>query len=319
LPARAAFDGPTPMFLVKANVMATGKGMLLDAQGTITIGKPYAKSMAAKDEAEWDKRISTWALAGAPVMCLDNIKTMVSGEALEAALTTTEVQARILGKTEGGLASVPWRTVLFATGNNPQVSSDMVRRIVPIDLVSPLERPEERDGFKHPSLLAYCRENRERLLVAILTIFRAFHIAGRPPQKMRPMGSYEAWSEAVRAPLIWLGMADPAVSQDEFRESADSDRDALADLFDRWAEVFGEGSVTMADVLAEPRMRQAIEDFAEPKPGQPVTKRSLGNLLKKAKNRIIRGYKLTSEDGGKFGTKYRLLAIGALPALPASH
>lgn len=50
------------------------------------------------------------------------------------------------------------------------------------------------------------------MLRAALTVLRAHDIAGRPcPSGMSVLGSYEAWSAAVRAPLLWLDEADPAL------------------------------------------------------------------------------------------------------------
>src|SRR3712207_8645085 len=43
-----------------------------------------------------------------------------------------------------------WQAVVFASGNNMQFRGDMARRVVPIDLYPQVERPEERDDFRHP-------------------------------------------------------------------------------------------------------------------------------------------------------------------------
>jgi hypothetical protein len=54
------------------------------------------------------------------------------------------------------------------------------------------------------------------------------------------MGSYEDWSAVVRAPLIWLGVPDPAETQDELRESADDDRAVFGEFLVAWVAFYGE-------------------------------------------------------------------------------
>lgn len=313
IPARPAIDGPVPMMLVQANTWGTGKGLLVNAIAIVATGKEMPTSMAPKNEEEWDKRLSTWTLAGLQLMSLDNIKVVLASEALELALTAREYSSRILGKTEDGNLRVPWTMILFGTGNNLQIGADMVRRTVVTDLETQLERPEQRTDIKRKNLLAYCHENRERLLVAALTILRAYHVAGREKVEMRPMGSFEAWSAEVCAPLIWLGMADPIVSQDELRESADTDRDALELLFEAWGAEFGESPVTVGEMLANTAMSQAVEGFARPRAGEAVTARLLGGRLKKAKKQIVAGRQLVTDGKGATGQRWRMVRVGGQP------
>src|SRR5262249_48959668 len=73
---------------------------------------------------------------------------------------------------------------------------DTARRVVPIDLESLLERPQDRKDFQHPMLLEWVRQEYPRLVSAALTVLRAYFVAGCPKQNVT-YGSFEAWSDLV--------------------------------------------------------------------------------------------------------------------------
>ena len=56
---------------------------------------------------------------------------------------------------------------------------------------------------------------------------------GSNPDVCGPLGSYEQWTDVVRAPLIWLGREDPVKSMDKAREE-DPTRRAVNTLIDIW-------------------------------------------------------------------------------------
>ena len=95
--------------------------------------------------------------------------------------------------------------VFFASGNNMVFQGDMARRVVPIDLDPKIERSEERDNFRYSPLLPWILKERPRLVVAALTILKAYFAAGCPFQGVKPLGSFEEWSRLVRQALIWAG------------------------------------------------------------------------------------------------------------------
>jgi len=53
---------------------------------------------------------------------------------------------------------------------------------------------------------------------------RAYHVAGRPPVEMLPWGSYQAWSQLIRAPLVWCGLPDPAQTRRGLASASDPER-----------------------------------------------------------------------------------------------
>ena len=99
-----------------------------------------------------------------------------------------------------------------ATGNNITIVGDLCRRVILSNLDPEVERPELREFKGKPveKILA----DRGAYIAACLTICRAYIVAGSPDQ-VKPLASFEGWSDIVRSALIWLGKTDPVDSMDE--------------------------------------------------------------------------------------------------------
>lgn len=220
---RHMFGGATPLFLFDAAAAGSGKGLLVTAACLIATGREPTKMQLSTEEPERRKAISTISILSPRCLVLDNVQCELGGAALCDLLTSTRWEDRRLG--ELSLISNAWTTVMAATGNNVRLGPDMHRRVVHIRLEPACERPEERSNFAHADLAAWIRREQPRLLAAVLTVLRAYVVADQPPQKLTPWGSYEQWSAAVRAPLVWLGEPDPAAALVALRESG-----ATADL-----------------------------------------------------------------------------------------
>src|SRR5262249_46382873 len=157
-----------------------------------TCGRMATTRAYSSDDAEMRKVITTIALKGDAFVLLDNLTSALGGAALDIVLTSTQWGDRTLGSNRD--VDLPMNTVWAATGNNVMLRDDMPRRVMHCRLISPVENPEDRTDFKYPNLLEHVHRERGKLLAAGLTILRAFCVAGRPDQGLRPWGSYEAWS-----------------------------------------------------------------------------------------------------------------------------
>src|SRR4029078_6718155 len=91
----------------------------------------------------------------------------------------------------------------------------LVRRSLGAGLNRKVDRPELRT-FKKPDPVLRALRERPLYVAAVLTILRAFHVAGRP-QQTAPLASFEDWSGLVRDPLIWLGEPDPCETMERTR------------------------------------------------------------------------------------------------------
>lgn len=299
--ARHAFEGPAPLTAVDANTRGSGKSLLADAWGIVTTGLSLPRTTMPEDDAETRKRITAIVMAADPVVLIDNLGGALGGPSLDAALTGTIWKDRVLGTNkifEGRL-----RTTWIATGNNLELRADTARRVVHVRLESPLENPEERAEFRHPNLLAWIRHERPRLLTAALTILRGFVAAGRPDQQLKPWGSFEEWSDLVRAAIVWAGWPDPADTRQELASRADRDAGATRALLTALRDFDPDGrGYTAAELLEElkshdqggsrDRVRNAIAEFCPGRGAELPNARSLGGRFRKVSNRVMGGLRL---------------------------
>jgi hypothetical protein len=294
--ARHAFSGPAPLTLVDANVRGSGKTLLCSLVSMIAYGRDIARMSNPTDDDEARKRITALALAGDPLVLIDNIVGTLGCASLDAALTATIWKDRLLGVSR--MVELPLAVTWCASGNNVMLAADTMRRTLHIRLESPLENPEQRVGFKYPNVTEYALANRSRLLSAALTILRAYCHAGRPRHDLPAWGSFEGWSALVREAVVWLGMPDPADTRQELAAVADTEASALAELLESWPEIDPKNiGLTAAELLgkldgdhaAYPNIRAAIVELCPPDKGPLPTVRQLGNRFSHVRRRIVRG------------------------------
>jgi hypothetical protein len=301
--ARHAFSGPSPLFLVDANIRASGKSLLADAASLIVTGRPIARMSIPKNDDEMRKRITAIALGADQMILIDNIVGELGSASLDAALTGTIWKDRILGRSE--IVEMPLVTTWAATGNNVVLMADTSRRVCHIRLESKLENPEQREDFQHANLLAWVRKERPRLLTAALTILFAYCRNGRPNQGLKPWGSFEGWSDLVRQALVWAGVPDPGETREDLTRSSDREAAALRALIEGWPDIDPGGiGLTAAKLLDRLNdspnefdlVRSAVLDLCPAPAGRLPGTRSLGNKLRHMRGRVVRGRSIDSRD-----------------------
>jgi putative DNA primase/helicase len=245
-----------PMHAVDAPVAGSGKGKIVDIATVIATGERAAVMAQGECEVELEKRLGSKLMAGEAVIAIDNCTQPLGGDFPCQMLTQETVSPRILGlsKTPNLSASA----FVAANGNNLLIEGDLTRRAVMCKVDPKMEQPENRRFDSDPVEEAKAR--RPEFVVAALTVLRAFHVAGRPGKPV-PIGSFEAWSDLVRAALMWLDMADPVESMNRLRK-ADPVLVAVRAVMSHWRTVIGLESVTAAEVI-----KRAIE--MRPTEGHP--------------------------------------------------
>jgi hypothetical protein len=217
--ARFAFEGPAPLFLVDSNVRGSGKGLLLDCTCTIITGKRFTIATYSDDLEELRKRFLSLAIAGERLVLFDNLEGRFGNAVLDAALTATSWEDRLLGVNR--MIRAPLLVTWFATGNNVAVHADTARRICHVRLESPHEHPELRRDFNHPELLKHVGDRRDELLVAAFAILSAYCVAGKPRQDLSAWGSFQGLSDLVRSAVVWCKLPDPATTRMQLQERSD--------------------------------------------------------------------------------------------------
>ncbi|WP_417740414.1 hypothetical protein [Rosistilla oblonga] len=313
--ARPCIPGCVPMFGIGANIRGAGKSMLHDAASLIAYGHSPARTAYAIDDNEMRKRITAVAMEAAPAVLLDNIDCQLGGAALDAALTAERWKDRELQYSR--TIDLPMRTVWVATGNNLSYGADLARRVVPIRLDSPLERPEDRSGFRHADLLGWVRSRRPKLVVAALTAMRAYFAAGCPTQTGGTFGSFEGWASTIRAAIVWAGLADPMATRETAAQD-DRSADIVRGLVGGLLEIDDSGEGLTCREICErlncpanadryPTLRDAVAEVATVKNSADAKK--LGYVLRKYRGRVAGGYRLNAESGHRSTLRWSAVPV----------
>jgi hypothetical protein len=308
-----------PLHAFSATAAGSGKGKLVDYASIIATGEEAPIISQGDNDEETEKRIGTCVLDGRPLIAIDNCKRPLTDvDILCSMLTQATVSPRILGLSK--MPMLPGGAFVTCTGNGLTVVGDMTRRTVRCDIDAGCERPELRTFEFDPAKVA--KSKRAGLVVAALTVLRAFHVTGRPvPEGVSPLGSFDDWSLLVRNALIWVDCADPVVSIEKLRED-DPERNELADVMTHWWEAFGDEKVTTPDVISraceyEPAsfgnsggfilapFRDAL--LAVAAAGGAVSSKRLGRWLLRNKGRIVAGRRFEQRGAHGSSSTWRLM------------
>lgn len=230
-----------PLIAIDAPTAGTGKSLLSEVISIIATGNLPAMVSQGKNAEEDEKRLSSMLAAGDPIIVIDNCERPVEGDFLCSMLTQELVQTRILGKSE--MIRLPSNCLVLATGNNMVIAGDMARRVLMCRIDAKEERPDTRQFSFDPRDEA--RKRRGELVVAGLTVLRAYHVAGYP-KKLDKIGSFEQWN-TVREALVWLGQADPAETRNVII-AHDPRKAALAEVLNEWHKCLGSEPHTLAEI-----------------------------------------------------------------------
>jgi hypothetical protein len=319
---RRAYDGAVPLFLFNGNVAGVGKGLLVNVISLIVTGRDASMMGYTNNREELRKAITTLALEGDEMVLLDNVTGPLGNDVLDRALTATHWKDRILGGNNqyDGPLNATW----YATANNAYIVGDTSRRVLPIRLVSPEEHPEERAGFKYPDLRAHVRARRGELLSHALTILRAYCLAGRPkPKPLTSWGSFEGWTDLVRAAVVWLRMPDPVDTREDLRQGGCPEEVALAALYAgiEALDPMGQG-LTVASIvenaarrMGNPIVKALLEALPilcpnADKPGTLPSPKSLGMKLHHLCDRVVDGKVLQRLSDTRSGARWRVVRCG---------
>lgn len=330
---RRSIDGPAPLFLVNANSKGVGKTKLAQAVLASIYGHHPTLSAVPERPEELAKMLDSLLLADSDYLVLDNIRGGIGDAQFDAFVTSDRKQSRILGKSK--MFKAKNRVFLIGTGNNASLRADTDRRTLLMRLVTDLERPEERKGFRYHDLVSEASTRATETWCSVLTILRAYHHHTTDEQRKdlqmrgRNFGSFEVWSQWVRDPLMWLGeqMFEDAstcdvvaMSSAEMESARGDDTGDLFGLLAEWQvarDTLGrckgaEWSPTdLAQALSAAQRDDAGEDYLVELGGlfNSLKPRYVGRVLSGNRDKVMNGWKLTSRRA-KRGMLYVLEDVG---------
>jgi hypothetical protein len=245
---RPAIKRHIPLALIDAPKAGTGKGLLADTAALIATGNAASNLTAPDDDDEWDKRITALLMQGRSIICIDNLKGMLQSAALDSTLTSDEKEGRVLGYSK--MVKVANRATWLATGNNIKLGGDLARRCYRIRLDPQVSRPWMRTGFKHDDLATWVLEHRAELIGAILTLARAWFLAGKPLDPQIPaLGTFTNWARMLGGILKFVGIPDFLGNLEKLYQEADEDSAQWEIFLQAWHEHFGEAGVKISEVV----------------------------------------------------------------------
>jgi hypothetical protein len=296
-----------PMYFYDAPMAGTGKSTLQEMAARIVHGTEPAMRPWVADEDEIRKSLYACLMAGDRSIWFDNVPDgiKVRSSVLEAFLTSAVWKDRKLG--ESVTSAIPNKTVLVASGNNMTPVSALARRSIVVRLDANTEHLRER-VFRIVNPRRHIMEHRAQLLVDALTIIRAYISLKEFVKMPVELPSFERWSQLARNPLIWLGMADPVVTQ---LNETDDETKNVGPIFEKLVANFGDKTFTAGDMARvvgslsdeNNELSDALMQMGCAEPNNPI---KVGYWLRASKDKIGSGYKLVHDGHNKFGVRWKL-------------
>lgn len=291
-----------------APAAGTGKTLLAKCIGALATGGDVAVLPPTNEEDECRKRLFAGLRGGSKVLLWDNVREPLGNSVIDSFLTSALFADRVLGVSEN--VELPNRSLFLVSGNNLVLTGDTHRRILLARLDAQIETPFKRE-FAFDPLTEVCN-NRQALVVAALTIVRAYIAAGSPKAGKGRIASFELWDDLVRQPLCWLRdrvmesgrdmkglpmFADPADSIDR-AASENPETAKLAALLNAWIKVFGNTPTSPRQAIAKatemPCASSELFDALDEIAGQngKLNVRILGRWLQRHAGQLCTGLRL---------------------------
>ena len=291
-----------------APAAGTGKTLLAKCIGALATGGDVAVLPPTNEEDECRKRLFAALRGGSKVLLWDNVREPLGNSVIDSFLTSSLFADRVLGVSEN--VELPNRSLFLVSGNNLVLTGDTHRRILLARLDAKIETPFKRE-FEFDPLTEVCK-NRQALVVAALTIVRAYITAGRPKVAAGRIASFELWDDLVRQPLCWLrqrmmesgwdltdlpSFVDPADSIDR-AASENPETSKLAALLNAWIATFGTTPTSPAQAITKATEQFGVQsvlfDALDEIAGQngKLNVRILGRWLERHAGQLCTGLRL---------------------------
>jgi len=238
-----------PMAVIDATKQGSGKGLLAKFIASIMLGRSAAAMVPPNDENEWRKTLTSLILEGETLISLDNVEGLLYSPTLASFLTADVWKARLLGTMQS--PDLVQRTMMIANGNNMQLGGDIPRRAYRIRMDAGVSKPWMRTGFTYSPLLKYARADRGKIIAALLTMVRAWYVAGQPaPATPTPaLAEFSTWAEIVGGVLAYAGVEGFLDNLNQLYDETDVEGPQWAGFLEMWQTVLGSGHYTTAQVI----------------------------------------------------------------------
>lgn len=215
-------------FIYNANMQRSGKSLLVKLAVSATHGPFKGQSWRDNDES-LVKLIDSEIVAGSPYICFDNVKSFIESQTLESLITAPVWTGRHLGRTE--MFTEENNAVLFLTGNNVSVGTDIAQRTLWCELFCEEADPQARsiEGPIIDDVWLAKPENRRQILSALWSIVRHWDHNSRPQAKGKLPKGFETWSGIIGGMVEFAGFGDMFAAP-KLDNAGDTEADHIASL-----------------------------------------------------------------------------------------
>lgn len=309
---RRMIPGPTPLHVIEAPSIGSGKSMLANLIAIIATGKMAQVSSFADNEEERRKAITTELVEGKPIIVFDNASqsTTLDSAVLAAVLTCDLWKDRLLGHNR--TLQLSNKALWLLTGNNPSLSQEIARRCVRIRIDPGVSKPWQRQEFKHPDLPEWCLTHRGELIHALLTMVQAWIARGKPMGTQR-LGSFEKWAAIIGGILEVAGISGFMGNLDTLYAESDQDRQSWVPFIQGWWDAHGSTPKRPTELNDLCQERDFLCQVRGDRTLQSQITR-LGRALYQNRDRVfennLRIVRLEMKEKGGEGVLYALLPAG---------
>lgn len=292
---RGRIEGSTPLHLIDSPGPGTGKTLLADVVSILALGREPAANTEIASADDLRKWVTAMALSGEEVILIDNINDKLHGSALAAALTKVQWCDRIVGTSR--LARGVMRSLWLATGNNVTVSPEIARRLVRCRLDAGMQRPNAREGFRHPDLRGWAKAHRNDLIWAVLTLTQRWVAAGCPDGQ-RSLASFESYSRIIGGILHTAGVSGFMESLVVDQQRGDDETIEWVAFISAWHERFGTQRVGAEELDREilavnPEMLAGVLINVSSERGRRI---KIGQALRRRRDAVFGGLRINVSD-----------------------
>ncbi len=239
---------PPPYKLGAIGAPQPGSGKSLLATILRILHGGVFRSEIPANDAELSKQISTILdVTTAPVVQFDNVSGVLRSSTLSGLLTATWWDDRRLGSNTQ--ISRPNDRLWIVTGNNLALGGDIPRRAVRVTIDPGRPNPQLRTGFAIANLEGWVMAHRGELIAALLTMIRAWVVAGRPTTSAGS-DNFAPWIEAVSGILAVAGVSGTFDAPETARAAVGVDDEEWGEFLATIHGVFGEQVWTVKELLA---------------------------------------------------------------------
>lgn len=291
-----------PMFVISATVMGTGKTRLAKTIGFLSNIDGSALIAPKPNIQHFESSVFATALQGPESFIMDNVKSDLDHDWIQALVSTKEMDYRPLSTSKSVRVSAP--PLWMVTANNPSFGSETQRRSVPVRLDPKMERPWERKStdFNIPDIEKFAQDGRLEILTHVYTMISYWIGRGRP-EGARTMGSFERWAKVLGGLLEACGISGFLDNLNEAEREIDEDTLQWRSLAKHFHSVRPKEWVSASDLCGMALSQDLFMDILDAKTpqGQKV---AMGALLKRNYGRVFEHFILQRERTHR-GYKYR--------------